>query len=262
MYEPTAKSILDFADALPGPYGFERSIKFSSGVAYANRFLISFPSVALRMGADLSSLLVQLKLPSGTAWQDLIAGKDVLHLGVEGGDQVSTCKLYAENAAEVRALWETSLPVGETIAVHRALKWRAGDTHAVSTDYDWLPCSCEADLISQVEHYTPFALALYQALLALVRGRCDINDLQLLRVSEASEGRLSLDLNLYEANLTVTDAIPSILAYLPDMAVVAGDLLALQGDQSLGHIAAGVGRDGLPFLTVYYGAHERGSFIE
>jgi tryptophan 7-halogenase len=264
-----AQAILHFADGLPGPYGYEPSIKFIGGQVLSHRFLITFPKIALEMGADLTGLLQVLVFPVADhgRLQALLDAGDVIHLGFEQEPAGFVCKLYVEASRRTRELWELkSLPDLEPVSVHKAIKWRKGADQCIETAYDWLPCSSTDLLIQQISVLSGGVLggeacigALTQ-LLALATGNAPVSDLQLMSVSESHGPRRSFDLNLYDSGLLVSDSIPLLVDIFVDL---AGLHVLTNGDikgQALGHIAGGMGRDGTTFLTVYYGAEERGAF--
>lgn len=70
----------------------------------------------------------------------------------------------------------------------------------------------------------------------------------LLLVTEEGSTRRSLDIHLADADLTVGD-LPGLSALLTDQSDNLEDI----AEQGLGHFAAGLGRDGKPFATIYYG---------
>ena len=261
-----AKSVLDFADSLPGPYGYERSIKFTRSGVFDRRFLVTFPAVAIEMGADLSGLLNGLRCPSVAAVDALLKRGSILHLGIEEGQSTSVCKFYVEDADRIRDLWEQeSLPHDGEFPVHRSIKWQLGASSWVETEYDWLPAFTEAGLLQRAGDCLPEAVPLLQQILTQVPSECPVNHLQLLRVTEAGNPRLSLDLNLYDAQLKLSSLrdVSASLAATDAFALLLSSALATLdaiGHELLGHIALGIGRDGESFLTLYYGVCERGAF--
>lgn len=70
----------------------------------------------------------------------------------------------------------------------------------------------------------------------------------ILQVTEVGSPRHSIDIHLADANLTVAD-LPGLANLLADKTDDLRDIEHL----NLGHFACGIGRDGLPFATVYYG---------
>lgn len=264
-----AQAILHFADGLPGPYGYEPSVKFTGGQVVSHRFLITFPKIALEMGADLLGLLKRLEFPAvdHTGLQAMLGSGDIIHLGLEQESAGFVCKLYVEASKRTRELWELkSLPDLVPVSVHKALKWRQGAIQCIEAAYDWLPCST-IDLLSQkISELGGGALddeacadRLTQ-LLTMATVNAHVCDLQLLSVSESHSSRQSFDLNLYDSGLLVSDVAP----LLSEVFKISAGLHVLTNKdikgQALGHIAAGMGRDSAVFLTVYYGACERGAF--
>ncbi|MAZ86577.1 MAG: hypothetical protein CL693_02940 [Cellvibrionaceae bacterium] len=265
MSDTAAKRILDFADALPGPYGYERSIKISPTGAARNRFLVTFPAVALDMGIDLHALLKQLQCPLQAPVTALIEGRAILHLGIEQSDSATICKLYAEDADRVRELWDSPSLPAEPIPLHRSLKWQLGEPSWVATDYDWLPCETREQLMAHAQYCLPDAAPVLQQLVLLASAKCPVRNLQLLRVSEAGNSRLSLDFNVYDSAMTVSvlrDLSHRITSKDPYGGLLNSAAAKLENiaDLTLGHIALGVGRDGERFVTIYYGVEERGGF--
>ena len=90
----------------------------------------------------------------------------------------------------------------------------------------------------------------------LVGGSVRFDDLMLLEVREEGTVRHSFDLNLYPAELTVRSIAPVIEQLREDLGLPAGQLAAVfdtAHDLALGHISGGSGRDGAPFVTIYFG---------
>jgi tryptophan halogenase len=78
-------------------------------------------------------------------------------------------------------------------------------------------------------------------------GRVGAMERLFLEVQEKDTPRQSFDLKLYDAGFTTADIpVASLATYfgIDDLRVPAA---------ALGHIAGGRGRDGNPFLTLYYG---------
>ena len=79
-------------------------------------------------------------------------------------------------------------------------------------------------------------------------------------VSEAGSRRRSLDLNLYDSGMTLSEMLP-ILQPLFDGYGVADPVSRLVGEHPtapLGHLSVGSDRRGVEFVTFYYRAVEWG----
>jgi hypothetical protein len=99
------------------------------------------------------------------------------------------------------------------------------------------------------------------AILELAAARTEARKLQFLEVREQGNSRLSFDLNLYDAGLTLRDAQAPLAQLRQHFEVRAGQFQALYDQLSgkrLGHIAGGVHRGGEAFATIYYGVEGRG----
>ncbi|AWB21743.1 tryptophan halogenase [Methylobacterium currus] len=264
--------LLDRVLALGQPFGCERSIKAAGGRLQADRFLLSLHRTALGLdpGRAVGRIAAELGLaaPARAEAAAAIAGADILHLGFEDGPGGPLYKLYVEWSAEADRRWRAGPEPGERpVLVHRAYKWsplRAADP--VVTLYHW-PCLRGPDEIAlrleQVADATggAFALGLAREILAIVRARGSGLP-HYLEASEEPGPRLSYDLNLYATGLTVAaveEVMGRAFAALGVPAAEAGAALAARRGETLGHVAAGLGRDGAPFVTLYSGVRGQDS---
>ena len=77
-----------------------------------------------------------------------------------------------------------------------------------------------------------------------------------MEVEEPDNPRRSCDLNVYDAGVRMQDISDLIDAALNDFAVPpaqARDDIRSRRRSALGHLSAGVGRDGQEFVTLYFG---------
>lgn len=257
----TAQMLFQFAEGLAGPYGHEFSVKLSAAGVSRQRFLITFPAVALTMGADLQGLLAELSFPLLADLPEFLAGGDMLHLALEEAHSGRVLlKFYVEDAARARSLWERSdAATTEPVLVHRAWKWCPEAGGAAEARYHWLPCRTYPQLLAEIQRQLPDFGQLLTALVHNLQPRCPASDLHLLQVSDCDSSRLSLDLNVYDAGLQVSDVLP-LLAAVNEISGESVSALEAVASSSLGHVAAGLDGSGQPFYTVYYGAGERGGY--
>lgn len=228
------------ARALGVPCGIERSVKLVPGRLLTGRFLIILPLVALgRMPrAGLARLAADLGAPQGVAaaltpW---LGAATHLHLGSETeADGVERRKIYLEFAVP---------PMRERDLRFLAAKWRRGEAGVVLTRYE--RAGPPEALVAA--HAGPSAGAL-RALLAAAGG-----PVAALLVHEREASRRSVDLNLYGAGLTLSELAAPVGALFRVFGHDPEPFLAQDGGRLLGHAAAGAGRDGAPFATLYFGA--------
>ncbi|MFE1601319.1 tryptophan 7-halogenase [Methylobacterium sp. ID0610] len=262
--------LVDMVASLRQPFGCERSIKAARGALQADRFLLSLHRTALGLdpGRTLARIAAGLGLADAARAEAAaaIAGADILHLGFEDGPGGPLYKLYVEWSAEADRRWQHGpAGPGEPILVHRAYKWSPlARAEPVVTFYHWPgPRSPDeiARRLAQVAEKAggPFVVGLGHAILAAVRAQGD-GPPHYLEAREEPGPRLSYDLNLYATGLTVAaleDILTRAFAALGVPAEEAGRALAARRGERLGHVAAGLGRDGQPFVTLYSGVRAR-----
>jgi tryptophan halogenase len=263
-----SKSILRSRVAGLGvPYGLERSCKLTAGKVFGDRFLLSVHRNALKPApvGRILDVLAPVGVPDMLAQQleREFAGTDVVHFGYEAVDGGDICKVYFEHVENVRQALRGSRSPDQPTLVHRAWKWRLPATDGFSvTDYTWrrnAPGESVTDRIAQLcaplgaAHLSARAVA---AVRELVGSHVRFDDLMLLEVQEEGTVRHSFDLNLYPAELTVRGIAPVIDQLGKDFGLPAGQIAAVfdpVSDLALGHISGGSGRDGAPFVTIYFG---------
>ncbi len=252
-----AALLLDFVHGLNAGYGMERSCKLSAGDICCDRFLLSVGGDALGdTAADfIQGLCAALDFPKALRadllhWQ---GAAHILHLGYEGGAASPLVKLYLE--------FPPSPPsAGVALAVHRAYKWRPRDPqrHALA-HYRYRPDMGAAGreaLLDRCFRQDREGRAIAAALLERALARLDERELFILEVSEDGQPRHSFDVKLYDAEWRagdIQDSLARMAAHCGLDDAGAGALIERLGDEIVGHVSAGTGRDGAAFFTVYYG---------
>ncbi|MBA9066529.1 tryptophan halogenase [Methylobacterium sp. RAS18] len=265
---PEGARLADLVAGLGQPFGYERSVKASPAGLQTDRFLMSLhrASLGLTPEATLDRLAAGLGLPERERAEaaGVIDGADILHLGYEDGPSGALYKLYVEWSSRTDAVWTGADEAGaEPMLVHRAYKWMPGGTHPpVVTLYHWPrvrgPEEIAARLTRMAGAWGPAGAPARDTahailLLAQERGRGAVHYLE---AREEPGLRLSYDLNLYACSLTVADAELLLGQAFVDLGVpreAAAMILRERLQETLGHVAGGVGRDGQPFVTVYSG---------
>lgn len=261
----SADDLIRLVESLRAPYGYERSAKFAPGVLYDERCLLSMHRRALgpEPARALAAMAAALQAPKrlAVAIRDALPGAEVVHFGHEAGDGAVVRKLYFEYVSRARA----AMAKGEPALVHLAYKWRPGAGEPVVARYVWRPCETATQAKSRIEARLPQAQAprARAAALALVARCADLADkrgLNMLDVEEPGSPRASLDMNVYDANLTL-GAVEDIAASAGEAFAIAPERLAATlgpfRDAALGHLATGLDRRGREFVTLYFGVEAR-----
>jgi tryptophan halogenase len=259
-----ADDVIRLVAALDAPYGLERSVKITQGSLAADRCLLSVGRDAL--GRDPAARIAEigrsLGLPPHFAAEvpTALAGADVVHFGYEGAAGRDIHKIYFEYATQVRRAMAS--PARAPVLVHLAYKWTPGkaDKGAV-TRYIWAPYRTRGELEQKLQALVPAreapranrcALALVARLAALAES----GEALLMEVEEPGNPRRSCDLNVYDAELRMKDVADLIDAATADFAIPKARAEAVfegAGPRMLGHLSAGLGRDGGEFVTIYFG---------
>lgn len=254
--------------------GVERSCKFSQGVLSRERLLIGQARAQLA-GTALEAAHVALGMPSSAtpSYEQDHQRANFVYVGFDGGTDSLSYRIYLEFPVNLAHQYDPATGQMAKALLARGYKWDAihpqRDQYDV-TDYWWHP-KLTADQITQKlavlwsQHTNaPAALpakaldvtqALVSKAIDLARQRSNALDWQYLQATEPTSARHSFDLNVYQADLRLS-ALAGELAALGDaMGIAADDIATLMNDagtSTLGHVSGGLGRDGLPFLTVYY----------
>lgn len=224
----------------------EWSVKATPDGLQPGRWLVSLPRGALGPGParTLRAILRALDAPPrGVELLDEVqAASGSVHFGVEPGPSGTLLKCYLE-------FDEARRPQADLVFL--ALKWRGDGRWALSSylDRNGLSPSERRDLLrSAISDDAAFAAM--RRLLEIAEGA----GTNLLEVTEPASPRRSVDVNLSALRTSLADHEQTLAAFLGPGEEVLSYLRA-HGDHALGHVAAGTGRDGQAFATLYHGAH-------
>lgn len=273
---PTAQAanrLLDLAANIPLA-GIERSCKLSQGVMSRDRLLMG-QSSALLAGTSLEAAHRHLGLPASarSAYEQDRQRANFVYLGFDGSADKLSYRIYLEFPVNLAQQLDPSTAQMTPALLARGYKWDALETASERydvTDYWWHPrltvdqINLRLAALWTQQHKAPAALAapalsatqtLVKKAIDLARQRANALDWQYLEVTEPASLRHSFDLNVYQANVLMKELGSELAALgealrIPKTEVDA--FLADVGEATLGHVSGGVGRDGLPFLTVYY----------
>jgi tryptophan halogenase len=245
-----SEDLLRIVAGFGAPFGYERSAKFVEGALLADRCLMSLHRAALG-GDPVRALSEAMAPPPGVqaAMAEALEGATHVHFGHEAEPGFAVRKLYFEYSGRAR---------GEAALLHLAYKWRIeAEPGAVETRYVWRPCRTRAEARERVAARAGDARGRAAALALLDR----VHEIPaMLDVEEAGGPRVSLDINLYDARLTLGAVAPVINETAASFGVEAArvaDVFGPARDKALGHVATGTDRAGRGFVTFYFGVEGR-----
>jgi len=196
-----------------------------------------------------------------------------VYLGFDGSTDSLSYRIYLEFPVNLAHQYDPATGQMGKALLARGYKWDAlhpeRDLYDV-TDYWWYPkltvdqinlrlqalWSQQTDAPAAVADQTlDVTKALVGKAIDLARQRSNALDWQYLEACEPTSSRHSFDLNVYQADLHLAELAGELSALGDAMGIAADDMAAFikdAGTSTLGHVSGGLGRDGLPFLTVYY----------
>lgn len=260
--------------------GMERSCKLGAGSLSANRLLLGNTKQLIE-ASPLATAHVELGLPSASraAFERDWQAANFVYFGFDGTAQALSYRIYLEFPV---TLPQHSSPDAQAPALlARGYKWNGLSTDAGSaptadtTEYWWHPRLTANQIVARIGRLwsapalgdtgSPLTESAERALgrarqivndaIDLARPRSSALQWTYLEVTEPGQPRLSFDLNLYSAGLTVSQIAPALRAAAAEWGIAADQadaFIASASPATLGHVSGGLDRTGAPFLTVYY----------
>jgi tryptophan halogenase len=254
--------------------GVERSCKFSQGVLSRERLLMGQVRSQLA-GTALDTAHSTLDMPARAtpSYEQDHQRANFVYFGFDGNANSLSYRIYLEFPVNLAHQYNPATGQMAKALLARGYKWDAlkpqQDQYDV-TDYWWHP-KLTVDQIAQKlaalwsqQTDAPAALSarsidatktLVGKIIDLARLRSNALDWQYLEATEPATSRHSFDLNVYQADLRLSEFAVELTAAGNAMGIAAADMAAFirdAGTSTLGHVSGGLGRNGLPFLTVYY----------
>jgi tryptophan halogenase len=243
--------------------GIERSCKFSQGGLSRERLLMGQAPDQLA-GTPLALAHVTLDMPSGarSAYEHDYQRANFVYLGFDGTADSLSYRFYLEFPVNLAHQLDPATGQLTKALWARGYKWDAlgpdQQKHDV-TEYWWHP-RLTVEQISRkvnalVSQQSDAAKALTGKAIDLARLRSNALEWQFLEATEPASARHSFDLNLYQADVRLTELTAELTALGSTMGIPSDEVTAFMRDagaSTLGHVSGGLGRDGLPFITLYY----------
>lgn len=243
------------------PLLFEQSLRLQPETVESRRCLFSLPTAALGATADSEVLQICRAMSSPEhclhAIHRFFRGAHHVHFGFEYSDGTLIGKCYLELAAskppdpnpnhsKLRFLgykWSMNDPTVAVVSRYRTLaasQW----TQLTDTMQQQVPPVFHAALSELLDNFQPTSNVM-------------LTDLALLEVEEEGSDRKSYDLNVYAHERQVADIANSIRSVAAGLNIDASQLdswITAQNHATVGHVAIGQSRTGLPFVTIYHSA--------
>lgn len=250
-------------ESLGIPCGYERSFKLRKNQLLANRYLLGIDTAAVN-SSQWNSLFQQLNMPANFIidFKAGLAAANQALLGFEAqANDNAVFKLYLEYWDQLQIKQQENPDNNSPHLLHLGFKWQHdAPDHQKITHYHCLPGLNTQEIISRIHrHYSsltqPASLNSTLTIVNLAIEHQPQARYLYMDVSEEGNSRQSFDLNLYPANLSISNIIQPVEQAAINLNVDPlkfERLISAIKDKPLGHISAGIGRDGEEYFTVYY----------
>jgi hypothetical protein len=187
---------------------------------------------------------------------DHLPNADVVHFGFEENESGCIYKVYLEFCANYRRG-----KITEPTLLHMAFKWNPSNNEpgsiakyiyhsklSTATIFDRLTV-----IYSAATDKSSFEIA--QEIINAASAHVEPLDMMYIEVSEEGNPRLSFDINLYEANLRLSDIKDYLFRMREHFSIPEREFEPWYNkikDSRFGHLSGGIDRNGKDFFTVYY----------
>ena len=239
--------------------GYEKSFKLIERQLLRNRYLLGIEKSILD-GEKLALICEQMQLPKKFVRPFLNASAEanLVLLGFEEGVGDCTYRIYLEYWDRMRRRISAAQPPYQPMTLFQGYKWSAdGGDIAVLTDYVCHPRLTVDEIVSRIRAIGGDSEAFAIAIEIVSRAACLAGDRAFiyLEASEDDNPRNSFDLNLYPAAMTMESIYPWMRRLFDHYRIPVAELESLFREcasRPLGHLSAGIDRQGRDFFTVYY----------
>lgn len=262
-----AVELFEFVKGLNVPVGIEHSFKALEKSLLPDRFLIGFQRVSLWQDPDESILNICRRLgmpePFQATFRENLSEANVVLFGFERSRNEVVYKAYLEFGAGFKKRSQADSGNGESVLMHLGFKWNVSDdSQKAVAQYRCFPMLTEKDMLERLSSKDFFKderkgyLAIVEAILNLAVCRTHPYEFIYLEAEEDGNQRTSFDINLYRANLRMSEVYPHLLEIGRYFSIPREEyhrIYEASRNQIFGHIQAGIDRAGREFFTVYYG---------
>lgn len=256
--------LLELVRAFNVPCETERSCKLMPGTMLSKRFLLGLRKASLGAAATIRLPVVfkRLGMPEAFATEARqgLADADFVHFGFEETEGGCVLKFYLEQTGALASALASQAPA-EPIQLYLGYKWDPAEPERCAvTRYiahpGLTPEAIHEKMAGVLQDTDAVALGFCREILDLAADRTGSKKLLYVEVTEEGNPRISFDLNLYSAQLQLSEVYPILAAACRHYAIPQEQFRAFyEGakDYTLGHVSAGIDREGRSFFTVYFG---------
>lgn len=256
------QTLFQLINALGVVYVYERSFKMSHKRLLGNRFLFTLDNNSLKQlpPERITGLCERINMPQNLLadFIDNLPQAHYVHFGFEENESGSIYKAYAQFSQIPAPEAGTSGPA--PLLLYLGFKWDTADNakQAVSryTYYPLITPEKIAERVSDIYGSARLPYEVVKNITDIASAIIDHTRISYLEVTEENSPRRSFDINVYDANLLISEQYPLLGRAAQYYGISFGDFHGLYDgikDSILGHISGGIDREGKDFITIYHG---------
>lgn len=242
--------------------GFERSFKMTERTLLGNRFLLGINSKEIQQ-ERLLDICKRVDMPEKylEVFKENLSGANIILFGFEENERSCVYKVYLEFWDKIKKEIHAKRNKTEPVNLHLGFKWDTqNNTKGTITRYTCFPMLSVKGILKRVSgiyegHKERTSYEIARDMINLASSRIQNAMFIYVEVSEENNPRRSFDINLYKAELRLSELYPSLSKIYQHYSIPSEKFHILYDQNKtkiFGHLAGGIDREGNDFLTIYY----------
>ena len=242
--------------------GFEKSFKMTQHKLLDNRLLLGVSTKELTP-EKIFDICRQMNIPEKyqKSIQQNLPEANIFLLGFEQNENRCIYKAYLEFWDKIKREISTKVNKTEPALLYLGFKWDfRNNTKCTIDEYVCYPLLSVTDILTRLsdmyrDHHDATSFATIKNIIHHATTRSSNNAFVYLEVNEKNNPRISFDINLYKAQLTLKDIYPLLIPPCIHYQISAEHFDRMYNridTERLGHLSGGLDRAGKDFLTIYY----------
>jgi hypothetical protein len=246
--------------------GVEHSFKILRETLISERFLMGFqrPGLSREKHRRIINICREIEMPQGflKTFQERLHEANIVLFGFEKNKTNRLYKSYLEFGGRFEKMSRVNPRQLEPFLIHQGFKWDASDNRiCAKAAYTCFPLFPVENMLERLPGFfydrkgkKPSEIA--EGIVKLASQKIGYEEFLYFEVSEEGNPRKSFDINMYRANLQLSELYPFLLDIVRYYSIPDEQFHALYEpvkSQIFGHLSGGIDRQGRDFLTLYFG---------
>jgi hypothetical protein len=247
------------------PYRYEQSFHLQKHIFLPNRFLLSINRRLIRRDSQekIIKLCNALNIPEEFIIdiEEKLPISDFIHFGFEENNTNHFYKIYLEFKMPSEQFIKQQFNWISPILNFQGYKWDSSNLENQFLTYYWLYPSLSMEYILEKifniysKNIQNSSFRIVKNILNILANKVDIKSLRYLEIMEEGNPRKSYDINVYNAEIQLNYVYSILMEMFHCYSIpqsVSQSFYYLIKNNTFGHIAGGIHRNGQDFFNVYH----------